>query len=316
MKKHILLTGAGGFVGSTLLPMLLAKGYRVTCTSTSVPSHKNDNAEWITLNINDSKAVSRIVKSIKPSHVIHLAAQSHVPTSFSEPEQTWQTNVMGTLHLLEAVKTHCSEAFFLFVSSSEVYGESFKKAVPLKESVEGRPMNPYAASKLAAELAVNQYFKQGLAGVIARPFNHIGPGQSSNFVTASFAQQIAAIEAGKHEPIVKVGNLDAQRDFLDVRDVCLAYLALLELHGLPIDKRVFNIASGNPYKIEDVLTMMLGLSSTQIEIEQDSERMRASEIPLALGDCKRIYALTGWQPEHELTFTLTDVLNYWRLIGA
>lgn len=307
-----MLTGACGFVGKVLLPLLLAKGYRVTCTSTSVSSHAGSAADWVTLDINDAAAVSRVIEQVKPSHVIHLAAQSHVPTSFREPAQTWQTNVMGTLHLLEAVKNHCSEAFFLFVSSSEVYGESFKAAEPLAESVGCRPMNPYAASKCAAELAVEQYFRQGLAGVIARPFNHIGAGQSPEFVTASFAQQIAAIEAGKQKPVLQVGNLDAQRDFLDVRDVCSAYLALLDLPVVELEERVFNIASGQPRRIDDVLKLLLQQSSQGITVEQHPERMRPSDISLAAGDCARIHALTGWQASYDLSATLAELLDYWR----
>ena len=312
MSKHVLLTGACGFVGKTLLPMLLAKGYRVTCTSISPTSLEGGGADWVTLDINNSAAVSRVIEQVKPSHVIHLAAQSHVPTSFRDPRNTWQTNVMGTLNLLEAVKAHCSEAFFLFVSSSEVYGESFKAEVPLRESAACMPMNPYAASKRAAELAVEQYFRQGLAGVIARPFNHIGPGQSPEFVTASFAQQIAVIEAGKQKPVLQVGNLDAQRDFLDVRDVCAAYLALLELATVDIEERVFNIASGEPCRIDDVLKLLLQQSSKEIGIEQDPQRMRPSDILLAAGDCSRIHSLSGWQASCDLSDTLAELLGYWR----
>jgi GDP-4-dehydro-6-deoxy-D-mannose reductase len=313
VNQHVLLTGACGFVGKTLLPMLQAKGCRVTCTSTSASSHEDSAADWVTLDINDAAAVSRVLEQVKPSHVVHLAAQSHVPRSFREPAQTWQTNVMGTLHLLEAVKKHCCEAFFLFISSSEVYGESFKAAKLLGESVGCMPMNPYAASKRAAELAVEQYFRQGLAGVIARPFNHIGPGQSPDFVTASFAKQIAAIEAGKQKPILQVGNLEAQRDFLDVKDVCTAYLALLELNTADIEDRVFNIASGQPRRIDDVLKLLLQQSSQKIAIEQDPEHMRPSDISLAAGNCTRIRELTGWQASYDLSSTLSELLNYWRM---
>ncbi len=312
MNKHVLLTGACGFVGRVLLPLLLAKGYRVTCISTSESSHQGSNADWVSLDINNGAAVFRVVEQIKPDYVIHLAAQSHVPTSFREPEQTWQTNVMGTLHLLEAVKTHCNKAFFLFVSSSEVYGESFKAAEPLVESVACKPMNPYAASKCAAELAVEQYFRQGLEGVIVRPFNHIGAGQSPEFVTASFAQQIAAIEAGNQEPVLRVGNLDAQRDFLDVRDVCSAYLKLLELPLVKSGQRIFNIASGHPRRIADVLQLLLQQSTCKIIIKEDPERMRPSDIALAAGDSCHLYNATGWRPQYELSATLGELLAYWR----
>jgi Nucleoside-diphosphate-sugar epimerases len=203
-------------------------------------------------------------------------------------------------------------SFFLFVSSSEVYGEFFKAAELTAESADCKPMNPYAASKRAAELAIEQYFRQGLAGAIARPFNHIGAGQSPEFVSASFARQIAAIEAGKQKPILQVGNLDAQRDFLDVRDVCNAYVALLELKTVDIEDRIFNIASGQPRRIDDVLKLLLQQSSQEIAVELDPERMRPSDIPLAAGDCTRIHSLTGWQPSYDLSNTLAELLGHWR----
>lgn len=310
--KHILLTGANGFVGKVLLGQLLTAGYRVTCAFASTAAELLPAVESVVFDIRDAQAVGLAVERLQPTHVIHLAAISHVPTSFADPLLTWNTNVLGSLNLLEALKQHAPEAFVLFASSSEVYGEAFKVGVPLDERSACLPMNPYAASKLAAELAFEQYFRQGVRGVIARPFNHIGPGQSPEFVTASFARQIALIEAGQQPPVLQVGNLEACRDFLDVRDVCSAYLHLLELSAAPLDVRVFNIASGQARKIREVLDVLVQQSSVAIEVELDPQRLRPSDIPFAVGNCQRLAAATGWQPNISLTDTLAQLLDYWR----
>lgn len=311
-QKHVLLTGACGFVGQILLPMMLDKGYRVTCISSGSDFLDTKCGEWMTLDINDAEAVSNAIQELQPSHVVHLAAVSHVPTSFRDPYRTWQTNVIGTLNILEAIRKHSNDSFFLFVSSSEVYGDSFKEKRLLTEGARVAPMNPYAASKCAAELTVREYFRQGISGVIVRPFNHIGPGQSSEFVTASFAKQIAEIEAGKQAPILRVGNLEAQRDFLDVRDVCSAYMILLELSSTVFESRVFNIASGKPRRISDLLTLLLQQSSLAVSVEEDSKLMRPSDIALAGGSCQLFYKETGWQPQYDIDSTLGDLLAYWR----
>lgn len=310
MENHVFVTGACGFVGKVLLPQLLAANYRVTCASST--RHPSEDVESLSLDICDRAAVESAIKQLKPTHVIHLAAVSHVPTSFKEPIRTWQTNVMGTLNLLAAVKEHSPEAFVLFVSSSEVYGESFKANVALDESISCQPMNPYAASKLAAEVAVQQFIRLGVNAVIARPFNHIGPGQSEDFVSASFAKQIAAIEQGLQAPVLKVGNLDAFRDFLDVRDVCSAYLKLLQLSNGAMGETVYNIASGQPVSISNILQTLLGQSSTSIQVEQDAERLRPSDIPMAAGNCRRLQSATGWLPEYSLEDTLAALLADWR----
>lgn len=309
--KHVLLTGANGFVGKVLRARLHEAGYRVTGTVSSDPLLR-DGVEHVRLDIRDAAEVEQLLQRIRPSHVIHLAAVSHVPTSFRDPLLTWHTNVMGSMNLLEAIKRHASEAFVLFASSSEVYGEAFRAGEPLGEATACLPMNPYAASKLAAELAFAQYFRQGLRGVIARPFNHIGPGQSPDFVTASFARQIAEIERGLQPPVLQVGNLEACRDFLDVRDVCEAYVRLLDVADQPADQRIFNIASGQACRIREVLAEMLAQSSVSIAVEQDPQRLRPSDIPFAIGDCRRLHEATGWRPAYALGETLGQLLTYWR----
>lgn len=239
------------------------------------------------------------------------------PVSFQEPFLTWQTNVIGSVNLLQALRRKAPDAFVLFVSSSEVYGASFKQGIALKENSLCQPLNPYAASKLAAEAAFNEYFRQGQPGVIVRPFNHIGAQQSADFVTASFARQIALIEAGQQPPTLKVGNLEASRDFLDVNDVCAAYVQLLQLPERGIEyPRCFNICSGQPRKIRDILDEMLAMSSATITVTQDPERMRPSDIPSATGDSQAMRDTTGWQPAIDLHSTLEQLLAYWRVQAA
>lgn len=311
--KHVLLTGANGFVGKVLLDQLLAAGYRVSCACTHAGPSPRAGVEQVVLDIRDASACATTLGHIKPTHIIHLAAISHVPTSFRDPLLTWNTNVIGSLNLLEAIKQQAPDAFVVFASSSEVYGEAFKAGVALDESSPCLPMNPYAASKLAAELAFEQYFKQGVRGVIARPFNHIGLGQSPDFVTASFARQIALIESGKQAPVMQVGNLDACRDFLDVRDVCAAYVQLLELNDVQGHPRLFNIASGQARKIRDILDEMISQSAVSITVELDPQRLRPSDIPFAVGDCERIRDVLNWQPKIPLKETLMSLLVDWRI---
>lgn len=314
MNARILLTGANGFVGNVLTPLLIQAGYEVFYATLDDATITDTNAatKIVTLNICDQTAVLQTINDIQPTHILHLAAVTHVPTSFQEPQLTWQTNVMGTLNLLQAIYCHRPKAFLLFVSSAEVYGDAFNPKQSTNEDNQCVPINPYAASKRAAELAVEQYFRKGLKGVIARPFNHVGPGQSPNFVTAAFAKQIALIEAGLQAPIMKVGNLETYRDFLDVRDVCSAYLKLLDLNNQKSTPSIFNIASGRPIKIDDVLQSLLQHSAIKVDIQQDPDRLRPSDIPFACGDYERIHKLTGWRPQFNVRDSLPSLLDYWR----
>lgn len=302
-----LVTGANGFVGQILCDVLRQAGHSVTELTSRGPSLASSVLQC---DICDANALSVLIQQAKPTHIVHLAAMSHVATSFQQPLATWQTNVMGSLNLLEAVRKHAPEAFVLFVSSSEVYGATFKRGAAVAEDSACQPLNPYAASKLAAEAGFFEYFRQGIRGVIARPFNHIGPRQSPDFVTASFARQIALIEQGKQPPLLRVGNLQASRDFLDVRDVCSAYVGLLGLEGS--HPRCFNIASGRARRISTVLEDLLAKSSCAITVEQDSTRMRPSDIPSATGSSELLQGITGWRPAIDLDKTLGELLDYWR----
>ncbi|AXH57823.1 MULTISPECIES: GDP-mannose 4,6-dehydratase [Pseudomonas syringae group genomosp. 2] len=310
--SRILLTGANGFVGKALHKRLLEENHEVFGTVRSSSDSLMSDQQYSLLDVCNRDEVDEVVQRVKPTHLVHLAAISSVANSFKDPLLTWNTNIIGTLNLMESLKKNTPDCFVLFVSSSEVYGESFKTGELLTEEAVCHPMNPYAASKLAAEIAVKQYLRQGQRGVIVRPFNHIGPGQSVNFVTASFARQIALIEAGLQPLVLRVGNLEASRDFLDVNDVCDAYVKILGQSQSTFAHAVYNISSGSTRKIQTVLDELLAQTSHPIEIQTDQERLRPSDIPVAAGSNARIHTDLGWSPATPFSQTLASVLNYWR----
>ncbi|HAG77293.1 GDP-mannose 4,6-dehydratase [Stutzerimonas kunmingensis] len=311
--QRTLITGANGFVGQLLCRRLQQAGDHVIAASSPKSGHAPFANETIGCDIRDQESVDRAIRQAEPNRVVHLAAITHIPTSFEVPQLTWQTNVMGSINVLEAIKRFAPECFVLFVSSADVYGAAFKQNVPLDEHAVCQPQNPYAASKLAAETAFGEYFRRGIRGVVARPFNHIGARQSPDFVTASFARQIAMIEAGLQDPVLKVGDLQASRDFLDVTDVCHAYERLLKLSSASAEyPRCFNIASGRSHRIADVLDTLLQMSNAPIAVEQDPTRLRPSDIPYAIGDSQLLRWTTGWSPSISLNETLQELLDYWR----
>ncbi|KPY04764.1 GDP-6-deoxy-D-lyxo-4-hexulose reductase [Pseudomonas coronafaciens pv. oryzae] len=313
MMQRILITGANGFVGQTLCSRLQQAGHHVIALVGAESSLSAQASESVRCDIRDAEGLEHALSRTAPTHVVHLAAITHVPTSFKDPVLTWQTNVMGSVNLLQALQRKAPDAFALFVSSSEVYGETFKQGTALGEESACKPMNPYAASKLAAEAAFNEHLRQGHRGVVVRPFNHIGARQSPDFATASFARQIALIEAGKQLPELKVGNLLAARDFLDVHDVCEAYIALLTRADMREDcPGCLNICSGEPTSLETILAHLMALSSGTIEVKVDPERMRPSDIPSAFGNNSAMRGFTGWKPTTSLNETLANLLNYWR----
>ncbi len=316
IQMRILLTGATGFVGPRLLEELKKGFFSKAEIFVWVYEHAVAiDTDPLNIDIRSRKAVFASIAEICPTHIVHLAAQSHVPTSFDQPELTWNINVMGTLHLFEAVKKYVPGAGILFISSSEIYGYSFQGGTALGENALLQPQNPYAASKAAADLMAGQYAAHGLRILRLRPFNHIGPGQREEFVASSFAAQVARIEVGQQPPVIRVGNLIAQRDFLDVRDVVQAYvLALEHLFNLPTGL-VLNICSGQPRKIEDLLTVLIKQSTVPISVEIDPNRLRPSDTPLAVGVATAAQQSLGWSASIPFEQTLRDVLNYWRDIS-
>ena len=300
---RILATGLGGFAGRHLAAAL----------AEILPG-----AELLPLgcDITDHAAVAARVAGLRPDACIHLAAIAAIGIAGSDPARTWQVNLHGTLGLADALSRHAPDATLIHVSSADIYGRSFAVGTPLDEGAVLAPINVYGATKAAADLALGAMAAPGQAGglhvIRLRPFNHAGPGQSDDFALPAFARQIALIAAGRQAPVLQVGNLDTERDFLDVRDVARAYaLTIARAHGLP-NGTILNLASGNPRRIGTMLADMIALSGLQIEIEPDPARMRPSDIPRAVGNADRARALLGWEARIAWQQTLGDVLADWK----
>jgi GDP-4-dehydro-6-deoxy-D-mannose reductase len=254
--------------------------------------------------------VTFVLEQAKPDAIFHLAAQPLVSASRRNPWGTLETNIRMQLSLLEGVAQVKPDCRVLVVGSSEEYGQVSPGDLPVDEDTPLRPMNAYALSKVAQDLMGLQYHLVDKLHIVrVRPFNHIGPRQRLGFVVADFASQIAAAEAGLQPPVIAVGNLDARRDFSDVRDVVQAYAALMT-HGAP--GQVYNVGAGKSHSIQEILDTLLAMSRVPIEVRQDPDRMRPSETPDIVCDATRIRALCGWQTTIPLEQSLRDVLDYWR----
>jgi GDP-4-dehydro-6-deoxy-D-mannose reductase len=250
------------------------------------------------------------VSEVQPDYILHLAAQSFVPSSFADPWDTLQNNIRAQLNLLEAVRRSESHVRVLVIGSNEEYGTPRPDELPQTEESPLRPNNPYAVSKVAQDFMGLQYhLAYGLPVVRVRPFNHTGPGQTPRFVVPAFASQIARIEAGLQEPVMKVGNLEVSRDFTDVRDIVRAY-HLAVTQGEPGE--VYNLASGRAQSVRGLLDMLLSYSQVEIRVERDPELYRPVDVPVGYGTALKFHRLTGWKPEIPFAQTLQDVLAYWR----
>jgi GDP-4-dehydro-6-deoxy-D-mannose reductase len=246
----------------------------------------------------------------RPDVIFHLAAQSFVPSSWKAPNDTLVTNITGQTNLFEAVRFLALDPVIQIACSSEEYGLVHPDEVPIKEDNPLRPLSPYAVSKVAQDMMAYQYFQSyGLKTVRTRGFNHTGPRRGDVFVTSNFAKQIASIELGLQEPVIKVGNLEAVRDFTDVRDMVRAYwLAVTKAKP----GEVYNLATGTGITIQELLDRLLALSTAQVRVEQDPERMRPSDVVRLIGDSSKFRKDTGWEPQVPFDKTLRDTLQYWR----
>lgn len=302
-----LITGATGFAGSHLLEHLLADLPRVTAWGN--PSGRgvgggDPRVEWQAIDLLDRRAVSEALAASAPSVIYHCAGSAHVGDSFSEPERALRLNVLGTHHVIDGVRAAGLPCRVLVTGSAMVYRQSERA------TDEASPIGPaslYGVSKLAQEMLALRTTE--IPVIVARPFNHAGPRQSPTYVTSSFAQQIAEIEAGLRDPVIHVGNLDSRRDITDVRDTVRAYRLLAE-RGTPA--RPYNVCSGQAYRIRDLLDELVALARVPITVETDPSRLRPSDIPITLGDCTRLQQETGWRPLIPITDTLRDLLDYWR----
>lgn len=311
---RVLITGMSGFAGRHLADLLLNETHwtLIGVSRDATGDRTSVRVFWWQLDLRDADGVQRLLKHERPDLIVHLAAQSSVPGSWKDPWATYEDNIRAQLNLFEGVITTKLSPRILIVSSNEVYGRpTSPDDVPFGEQRPLRPSNPYAVSKAAQDLMALQYhLSHAYDVVVARPFNHIGPGQNAGFVAADFAWRIAEIEAGLCEPVLRLGNMAAQRDFTDVRDVARAYLALIQKAD---GGCAYNVCSGRPRSIQSLLDAMLSLSSVKIEQQTDPEKFRLADTPVSFGDPARIREATGWQPSIPFEQTVADVLDDWRM---
>jgi len=312
-----LITGITGFVGSHLAEFLLKKDievfgtYRWRSPRDNI-AHLMDRITLVHCDILDAKSVKDCISEVKPDFIFHLAAQSYVPASFNAPHITIQTNVNGTLNILEAVREAKINPVIHICSSSEVYGQVKKEEVPIKETNQFRPASPYAVSKVGEDMIALQYhLSYGLKTIRSRMFTHTGPRRGEVFVVSAFAKQIARIEKGIQEPVLKVGNLESVRTFADVRDAVKAYWLLVNKCE---PGEVYNIGGKETMTIKEMLDTLLTFSpmKDRIRIQVDPKLLRPSDVTLQIPDISKFVKATGWQPEIKFRDTLKDTLDYWR----
>jgi len=312
---NVLITGITGFAGSHLAEFLLSKGYEVhgiqrwRSRTENIESFR-DKIFLHECDIKDYHSVKKVIDKVKPGKIFHLAAQSFVPTSWVAPAETITTNILGELNIFEAVREVGINPWIQIACSSEEYGLVHEEEAPIKETNPLRPLSPYAVSKVAQDYLGYQYTQSYKLNVVrTRTFNHEGPRRGQVFVTSNFAKQIAEIEKNKKPPVIYVGNLEARRDYTDVRDIVRGYWLATEKC---VAGEVYNICSGRDWKIKDMLNYLLSLSKVKVEIKQDPARMRPSDVELLLGDNTKFVKQTGWKPEIPFEKTLEDSLKYWR----
>ncbi len=307
-NRAVIITGGGGFVGRHLVAELQsAKAFDRIVIFDRSKAEFGPGIESYEVDITAIESQKELVREIQPAWVVHLAAIAGVGFSIEHPDITRTVNVFGTKSLLDTVLSVSSPTKFLVVSSADIYGHVSDQPLAELPLADARPENPYAQSKLEMEQLIEKEYAAQCIRV--RPFPHIGPGQQKGFVTADFASQIAAIEAGKQGPVISVGNLTAQRDFTDVRDVVRAYRFLMERGELG---DVYHVASSLPHSIQSVLDTLLAMSEKAITVTSDPARMRPSDNPVLVGNADKLRVLTGWSPSIPFDQSLRDILDYWR----
>ena len=318
IPSRILITGCTGFVGSHLVEQCRIRypqaelfgvtGHQTFHTVTPGMS----GVKLLVADITREEAIRQVVAMSQPDLIIHLAAQSSVSASWRDPLGTLEVNAGGVIHLLEALRSEQLTPRIVLVGSGEQYGMVHPEDIPIREECPFRPANPYAVSKVTQDFYGYQYFvAYGLPILRARPFNHFGPRQTSTFVIANFARQIALIEAEKAEPVLSVGNLQARRDFLPVEDVVAAYLAVAE-QGRPGE--AYNIGSGQARSIRAMLDLLLTFARRSIQLREDPARLRPVDVPLLEADTSRLRADTNWRPAVQFELALQRTLDYWRTV--
>lgn len=308
---RVLLTGGGGFVAPYFVRALRAQA-KAPCEILATGRKAEDIADigrLVALDITDARAVNETVAAFRPSVILHLAGVSDLAAAQANPVAAWAINVEGTLNFARAALEHVPQSSFLFAGSCQVYGASAAAGQPLTEDHVLAPISEYGATKAAADLALGALAARGLRTIRFRPFNHIGTGQSDAFAIPSFAAQIARIERKLQLPVIKVGNLEAERDFLDVRDVANAYAQAAMLAETIEPGTILNLASGHPIRMRKILDTLIALSGANISVEIDQARWRPNELPLLVGNADKARAMLCWQPQCRIEDTLRAVLD-------
>ncbi len=314
---HVLITGITGFAGSHLADYLLTLkdvqvfGITRWRSRTENIEHLKGRIKLVECDLRDAFSVRDVLRKTKPDRIYHLAAQSYVPMSWVAPSETLTTNLIGEVNIFEALRQEAMlDTRIQLACSSEEYGLVLPSEVPIKETNSLRPLSPYGVSKVAQDFLGYQYHMSYKMFIVrTRGFNHTGPRRGEVFVTSNFARQIAEIEKGKKEPVIYVGNLDAVRDFTDVRDTVRAYYLSLEKG---VAGEVYNICTGKGYKVREMLDILLSFSKVKITTKQDEKRMRPSDVELLVGDRTKFEQQTGWKPVIPFEKTMEDLLHYWR----
>lgn len=301
--NRILVTGAEGFVGYHLIKVL--KETLDLIIPTCYPPLRPKKGRYIDLDIMNIDMVREVLKTHNPDIIFHLAAVSSVAKSFIDQPLTYNTNIMGTVNLLESALSLNKKIKFIFVSTCEIYGGG-------KNLNEDAPIvlkNPYAVSKYAAELICRNYAGDNIEVMILRPFNHTGPGQSDDFVLPSLARQIAEIERGKRTPLIEVGNIEIKREFMNVNDVVIAYRLAIENF---VPGEIFNISSGRSHSLGEAIDLFKKFAKVDFEVKVDPSRLRKTDIPILEGNGEKFFRLTGWSTKISFEKTIEEILNYWR----
>jgi GDP-4-dehydro-6-deoxy-D-mannose reductase len=298
-----LVTGATGFAGGHLVAHLTSQGTRVHGWTHRTPPPSNGPVTWTMVDALDRESIRRALDAARPSAIYHCAGIADVHGAWTAPAYALRVNAMGTHYLLETARELGLDCRVLVTGSALVYRPSSE---PIAEDHDIGPSTPYGVSKLAQEMTARE---SPIDTLLVRPFNHAGPRQSPAYATSAFAQQIAEIEAGRREPVLRVGNLEAKRDITDVRDTVRAYQALVE-RGAP--RRPYNVCSGRAYSMRELLDILLSLARVHVRVETDPARLRPSDTPVVHGSHARLTAETGWEPRIPIEQTLSDLLDHWR----
>ncbi len=314
MKKALII-GAAGFVGNYLIDCLNDEfGFEVYATKLPGTEYFHDKAQVFELDILNKEDISELLYKVLPDYIFHLAAQSSVAVSWKNPLLTIDVNINGGVNVLDAIRELYYKPRVLFIGSGEEYGHIAEGETPINEDTALHPGNIYAATKVCQNMIGSIYAKAyDMELMLVRAFNHVGPGQAPLFVVSDFCKQVAEIEAGIREPVIRVGNLNAKRDFTDVRDVVRAY-------GLLIEKgkagETYNVGSGRAVEIQCILDMIISMSYKDIKIEVDPNKIRPVDVPIIEADISKLNECTGWEPAITIKQTIEETLNYWRSRAA